>query len=196
MNKTSFSSNEKIKLFGMKNLMLESDLVKLENSGIDLQHKKTLQSPSVVDFELFEIEILKSAQKMSEFYVIYYSIENSIRSFIHDRLKDNHGANWWDTRVPDDLKAEVKKRKEWEVDSPMAIRSEDPLTYVTFGELAKIFSFNWEDFSDTIRSQKALNRVLMQLNQLRGVVAHSCELSEDDIERFQLSVKDWFRILT
>jgi hypothetical protein len=76
----------------------------------------------------------------------------------------------------------------------MSIRSEDPLAYTNFGELISIFDANWKDFSDTLRSQKAMQQILMQFNKLRNPVAHSCELNEDEIARFQLSVKDWFRI--
>ena len=36
--------------------------------------------------------------------------------------------------------------------------------------------------------------LLSQFNKIRNVVAHSCALNEDEITRFQLSVKDWFRI--
>jgi len=30
--------------------------------------------------------------------------------------------------------------------------------------------------------------------KIRNVVAHSCALNEDEITRFKLLVKDWFRI--
>ena len=76
----------------------------------------------------------------------------------------------------------------------MSIRSEDPLTYTNFGELIGIFDANWADFSDTLRSQKAMQQILSQFNKIRNVVAHSCELNEDEINRFKLLAKDWFRI--
>jgi len=53
---------------------------------------------------------------------------------------------------------------------------------------------NWCDFSDTLRSQKAMQTILSQFNKIRNVVAHSCALNEDEIMRFKLFVKDWFRI--
>jgi hypothetical protein len=33
-----------------------------------------------------------------------------------------------------------------------------------------------------------------QFNEIRNTVAHSCELNDDEITRFKLLVKDWFRI--
>ena len=76
----------------------------------------------------------------------------------------------------------------------MSIRSEDPLMYTNFGELIDIFNANWIDFSDTLRSQKAMQQILGQFNQIRNVVAHSADLNEDEITRFKLLIKDWFRI--
>jgi hypothetical protein len=72
----------------------------------------------------------------------------------------------------------------------MSIRSEDPLAYTNFGELISIFDQNWSEFSDTLRSQKAMQTNLSQFNKIRNVVAHSCPLNEDEIPRFKLLVKD------
>jgi len=186
----------KLQLFGMKNLLLETELVKLENSGINIEHKESLKIDEDVDTDLFELDIMKAAKKMANFYVLYYCIENTIRRLIDQRMAERYGPNWWEKKVPDSLKTEVKKRQEKEKDSPMSIRSENPIIYTTFGELVDIFNSNWTDFSDTIRSQKAMQSVLFQLNQMRAVVAHSAELNEDEIKRFELLIKDWLRIQT
>ena len=57
-----------------------------------------------------------------------------------------------------------------------------------------IFDANWKNFSDTLRNQKAMQQILSQFNKIRNTVAHICELNDDEITRFKLSVKDWFRI--
>jgi hypothetical protein len=188
------SLTDDVKLFGMHNLMLESDLKKLEDSGIQIEHTRTIQRAEVVDVDLFESDILQDARKMADFYVLYYSLENSIRRLISERLAEKHGPTWWNTKVPSGLRAEVEKKQKDERDTIMSIRSDDPLTYTNFGELISIFDANWMDFSDTLRSQKAMQQILSQFNKIRNVVAHSCELNADEITTFQLLVKDWFRI--
>lgn len=55
---------------------------------------------------------------------------------------------------------------------------------------------NWSDFSDSIRSQKAMQVVLGQFNQIRNIIAHSCDLNEDEIIRLKLLIKAWLRIQT
>ena len=117
-----------------------------------------------------------------------------IRRLISGRLEDRHGPTWWTTKVPSGVQTEVEKKQKDERDTPMSMRSDDPLTYTNFGELISIFDANWADFSDTLRSQKAMQQILIQFNKIRNVVAHSCVLNDDEITRFKLLVKDWFRI--
>lgn len=183
-----------IKLFGMQNLLLESELKKLEDSGIQIGHAKTIQQAEIVDVDLFESDIVQEARRMADFYAIYYALENSIRRLISGRLSEKHGANWWKEKVPPGVQTEVEKKQQDERDTAMSIRSEDPLAYTNFGELISIFDANWDDFDDTLRSPKAMRVILSQFNKIRNVVAHSSPLNEDEITRFKLLVKDWFRI--
>jgi hypothetical protein len=183
-----------LKLFGMHNLLLETELHKLEARGIQIEHSKTISRAEVVDVDLFENDILLEARKMADFYVIYYAVENSIRRLVSERLEEKHGPTWWASKVPQGIQAEVEKKQREERDTTMSIRSDDPLTYTNFGELIGIFDANWADFSDTLRSQKAMQTILSQFNKVRNLVAHSCVLNDDEITRFKLLVKDWFRI--
>lgn len=188
------SGTDGLRLFGMRNLMLEADLLALERGGIELGHAQTLKNDELVDTDLFEVEILQAARRMADFYVLYFSLENSIRRLIAGRLQEKYGADWWEQRIPSGVKVSVADKRKKEKDTPMSIRSEDPLTYSNFGELIDILNANWTDFSDTLRSQKAAQQILSQFNLVRNVIAHSVELNNDEILRFQLLVKDWFRI--
>lgn len=174
--------------------MLEADLIALEKRGIEIGHARTLKRDSLVDVDLFESDIFQAAKRMADFYVLYFSLENSIRRFIAGRLSEAHGSGWWDLKVPGGVKSSVAEKQKKEKDTPMSIRSDDPLTYTNFGELIDILNANWADFSDTLRSQKAAQQILSQFNLVRNVIAHSVELNEDEILRLQLLLKDWFRI--
>lgn len=46
-----------------------------------------------------------------------------------------------------------------------------------------------------LNSPKAVERIMSNLNTLRGPIAHFVELAEDEEVRLRLSVKDWFRQL-
>jgi hypothetical protein len=185
---------DRLRLFGMRNLMLEADLAAIEESGVAIEHARTIRRDELVDPDLFESDIRDSARRMADFYVLYFSLENSIRRLIAGRLREKHGLDWWNARVPSGVRAAVADKQKKEKDTPMSIRSDDPLTYTNFGELIDILNANWTDFGDTLRSPKAMQQILSQFNQIRNVIAHSVELSEDEILRFQLLIRDWFRI--
>ena len=182
-----------LKLFGMHNLLLETDLAELEVRGIQIEHTRTIVKAETIDVELFENDILQEARRMADFYAIYYALENSIRRLITETLQEKYGLNWWEEKVPPKVKEEVVRKQKEERDTVMSIRSEDPLTYTNFGELIDIFASNWADF-DMLRSMPAMRQTLSSFNKIRNVVAHSCALNDDEIKRFELTVKDWFRI--
>ncbi len=191
--RNELSSSAQLKLFGMRNLMLESELAKLEKDGIELNHIRTIKKDELVDTDLFDFNIRKSATKMADFYALYYCIENTIRQLIIGRLSEKHGHDWWDKAVPQGVKLKVKERQEKEKDTPISMRDE-PILYASFGEYIDIFNANWSEFSDTIRSQKSMQQTLGVFNQLRNIIAHSSELNDDEIMRFTLLIRDWMRI--
>lgn len=186
-------SNE-LRNFGMRNLLLEADLDKLEKSGLGIGHSSSIKRDEIIDTELFEASILADARRMADFYVLYFSLENTIRKLIDGRLEEKYGLDWWDKKVPTDVKKSVSRKQDQEKDTPMAIRSEDPLSYTSFRELIDIIDMNWGDFSDTIRSPQAMKTTLSQFSLIRNIIAHSAILHEDEIARFKLLIKDWFRI--
>jgi hypothetical protein len=177
----------------MQNLLLESDLAKLETSGLEIGHQKTIKKDDLVDIELFDQDIRRQSRKMADFYALYYCLENSVRRLITERMTEKYGAKWWD-KVPSAIATEVTEKQKREKDTVLTVRSEDPLAYTNFGELIVIMESNWDCFSDTIRSKKAMNKVLSEFNQIRNVIAHSSDLSDNDILRFKLLVNDWFNI--
>lgn len=185
---------KQLKVFGMQNFQVEADLLKLESEGIDIKHSQTIEQKEIVDIELFEEEIKSQARKMSAFYYLYFCIENSVRGLIVGRLQEKYGADWWNIKVPDEVKRDVEELREREQETPVAIRSEEPIYYTNFSDLTKIIESNWDDFSDTLRSRKAAIAALRLLNRIRNPIAHSCELEDDEIQRFQLAIKDWQRI--
>jgi Swt1-like HEPN len=140
-------------------------------------------------------EIRANAEKMAEYYKLFYMLENAIRSFIDDTLITAHGASWWDVCAPDSAKAECEMNRKRELDSGVTARSESPLDYVTFGQLGDIIRKNYAQFGGVLSSEAALGRAMYSLNLLRGPIAHCGILAEDEVARLNLAVTDWFRLL-
>jgi hypothetical protein len=55
---------------------------------------------------------------MADFYVLYFSLENSVRKLITDVLSEKHGVEWWEKNVPSGVKDNVKKLRSIDVAHP------------------------------------------------------------------------------
>lgn len=189
------NSSDRLRLFALNNLAIEAAVQRVEREqDIDLGHR--LPEKSRLDetyYPQFDEKIRREAAEMSAHYRVFYCLENSIRSLITEVLAETHGDGWWASTVPENVKLHVAGTQKKEAESGIAIRSQEPIDYTTFGELGEIIKANWAEFSDIFQNIKALEKVIATLNVLRGPIAHCKPLAEDEIVRLHLSVRDWFR---
>jgi hypothetical protein len=183
--------------FGMANLLLESNLDGIEKKyQIDLGRHKSQESTEENYFPQFDESVRKEASDMSRHYEVFYCLEKTIRSLISETIKTAEGPNWWNSgRVPPKLHSEVTARIQRETDAAVTLRSDEPIDYTTFGELGELIKSNSDIFGGIFSSVRAVERVLANLNMLRGPIAHCSRLAEDEIVRLELSLRDWFRLM-
>lgn len=143
----------------------------------------------------FSSKVRSNADTMSEYYRLFYMLENDIRRLIDDTLVETHGLDWWETQAPPSAKEECRTNQQREQEAGFTSRSDNELDYISFGQLGDIIRANWDLFGGILSNQKALGRVMFALNNLRGPIAHCGVLAEDEIDRLKLAVKDWFRLL-
>lgn len=192
------SPDDLIRLFGMANQIVEHELDRVETEyAIDLKrsHLKVVSADEDY-YPQIESEIRAEAAEMAPHYEVFYSLERTIRSLVSDVLAEAEGPDWWATdRVAGDLKKECAKRIKRDRDAGTTQRSNDPIDFTTFGELGRLIKENWDLFGGQFTSVKAVERVMANLNTLRGPVAHCTPLAEDEVLRLRLSVRDWFRLM-
>jgi len=187
-----------LRSFGMSGFMLTEELRGIEQRfNIELGHtERTAAANPVEYYPQFEQAVRSEAADMARHYELFYCLERSIRKLISETLQDAFGASWWDSgKVPSNIVQEVKGRTQKELDSGVTRRSDAPIDYTTFGELSIIITSNWDIFNTILTSRRAVERVMSNLNVLRGPIAHCCPISEDEIVRLRLTVKDWFRMM-
>jgi hypothetical protein len=187
-----------VRLFGLAGVALQTELSAIEQEfGITL-HAQSRSQPSEsndIYYPQFEENVRKEASSMARHYEIFYCLEKTIRQLIEQRLEEVGGINWWAQKVPPILAKEVGERMQRDVDSAVTLRSTKPIDFTTFGELGEIIKANWDIFGDTFNSQKAVEKVMANLNTLRGPIAHCSPLAPDEVIRLQLSLRDWFRLM-
>lgn len=86
-------------------------------------------------------------------------------------------------------------RAKKEMDNGITQRSEYPIDYTTFGELSVIITTNWSIFGAVLKNQAGVQKIMASLNLLRGPIAHCCLLSDDEVIRLRIAVRDWFRMM-
>jgi hypothetical protein len=191
------SNLDKIKLFSIANSLTEYHLDNIEEKyDLELQREPKEEIQKKEYYLQFDSNFRKEARLMAEHYEVFYCLEKSIRALILELMNEKYGENWWDEKVSDPIKANVKSNIKRDEDSGFTIRSEERIDYTTFGELSQIVSSNWEAFEELFkRGQKSFQRIMTNLNQLRGPIAHCSPFAEDEIVRLELTVKDWFRLM-
>jgi len=192
------SADTLIRSFGMTGFLVTSELANIEKAfGVELGHTPKLAPDKETDYyPQFEQNIRYEASEMAAHYEVFYCLEKSIRKLITETMEEEEGEQWWGSgRVNSTISEEVERRIKQEVDSGVTKRSLEELDYTTFGELSVIITTNWDIFGAIFNSRKAVEKVMSNLNTLRGPIAHYSRLSNDEIIRLRLTVSDWFRMM-
>ncbi|MDE1963380.1 MAG: hypothetical protein KGI42_05665 [Xanthomonadaceae bacterium] len=187
-----------IRSFGMSGFLITDELRNIEQRfGIELGHLSAPEVASAVAYyPQFEQSVRGEAAVMSEHYEVFYCLEQAIRRLIVETLEEAAGPSWWGGGcIPPNIVASAAALVQKERDNGITPRSDNLLDYTTFGELSVIITSNWNLFEPTLKSRRAVERIMASLNLLRGPIAHCCPMQEDEVDRLRLAVKDWLRMI-
>jgi hypothetical protein len=176
-------------------LNIEAALNELEDSGLAVRAPSDPQAlQRVMPLEDFSEKIRRAALTSLESYLAFFCFENSARELIHDRLSENHGANWWQTKAPGNVKLKVSGRQEKEGKNRWHMeRGASEIYYTDFGDLAAIIRANWSDFEDLFPGQNWVTMRFEELENSRNIVAHNNTLEKREKDRITLYLQDWAR---
>jgi hypothetical protein len=136
------------------------------------------------------------ARAMAESYVILHALENALREFVRERLKEKYGAEWWDRGVPQRIKTSTERNKLKELSSPWHdVKPADMPSYTTFEDLQGIIQSNWDIFDRYFHDQAALVGRLKELEIPRNTIVHNRILEDSEIERLRLFAHDVFKCI-
>ncbi|MBS1903311.1 MAG: hypothetical protein JSS75_06385 [Bacteroidetes bacterium] len=191
-----YEIESKVRLFSLANSLAENSLDKLEvDLNLDLGRKVPVETQQKDYYLQFSHSFRQEAREMAVHYEVFYCLEKSIRSLIMQLMQEKYGSDWWEEKVDPTIQKNVEDNIKREEDSGFTQRSELKIDYTTFGELSQIVNAKWEAFSDLFRNQRAFQKIMSSLNQLRGPIAHCCPLAADEVVRLEITVKDWFRLM-
>ena len=185
---------DRLQNFIFRGLLLHASFEDAEAFGATLALPTTEAPPTDEEISLddFSVSIRTQAIKMATVYQAFFCFENSVRELVEARLKEQMGADWWQkgTTMPIRNRVEGRKTKE-QANRWHGARGESEIDYADFGDLALMITNNWELFEDLFPDQDWVRTRLSDLEMSRNVIAHNGMLTEREIIRITLYLKDW-----
>ena len=190
---TKFASETKLKeIRELKNKEYKFDKTKVKNVEKDRIIK--LKDIRVNSKEPFTPKkIISNAKEMSEYYILLYVLENTLRNLI--RYVFRNEKNFWKTKVnikiQQDVKAIMEKEKYFEEGR------QDELEYTHLDYLKQIITNNWDDFSKEINEKdktKFINEVEKFL-PCRNAIAHTTFVKGLDASRCKYKFEEIMKMV-
>ena len=154
-------------------------------------------SPTQQTIDSFSAEAREQAAAMARVYELLYCLENSIRELIESTLKEAHGPqDWWVQGID----ATIRKAAEKRADDDAKARWHGPrgdsfLSYVDFPQYADIIQNEWALFEPIVGDKAWVTAYFAELNRTRRALAHTGRLTVADVERMDVRVRDWLRVV-
>lgn len=131
---------------------------------------------------------------MQRSYRLLFVLENLVREFVREVLEEIDNDDWFEKRASRDMKKKVDDRKSTESKNNWhAGRNAHPIYYLDFGDLALLIQSHWENFKGLIPTQSWAVSRLNDAERSRNVIAHTNLLSDEEVLRLEMHVRDWVR---
>lgn len=151
-----------------------------------IQFLQSLQQERLVlNSEIPEV-VAERRPGYQEAYELVRKLEGALRGLIEESLS-RVSPNWWNERVPDDVRERSEKRKQQSGTGLHLIQ------YVDFPDYLKIIrrKDNWRDtFHKVFKDEESISVKLRDLEPIRNALAHSRPLPKGSLERLRVNAKD------
>lgn len=139
---------------------------------------------------------VQNARRMAAVFVAISAFENMMRDFIERIMKDAIGENWWAEKAPANLRKKVDTRIAKEQKVPWHTpRGKKELNYTDFGDLADLIVSQWDHFEQDVQDQGRIKSIFNIIELSRNACMHGGDLSDRDIERVGMLMRDWIEQL-
>lgn len=174
----------------------------LKHSIRDMEAVGLLRSAVADEQERRDLDLLAPVSEkvragslyMQRCFRLLYVLENVVREFVQEVLEEIDRDQWFEKRASASMKKKVTDRKLTEAKNQWhAGRNQDPIYYLDFGDLAFLIQTHWPDFKDLLPTQSWAVSRLQDAERSRNVIAHTNLLSDEEVTRLEMHVRDWVR---
>ena len=176
-------------------LMLGQSAERAVRADPQLVPAQTLPISPSIDIAESLPEVVSAANQAAEAYRLFFVFEAYLRELIVEVLSNDPAVPWWD-KIPADVRKAIGDLEETEeTKSWRALGTRDKSSLMTYPQLIRVIDECWKDgFVDLLRD-KTLVQEARALSHLRNTVAHMTPISDEEIERVRLTMRDWFRMV-
>lgn len=164
--------------------------------GLLLEPPAQSGSAETAVLDEFDMEARVKAKRMGRIYQLLFCLENSMRELIERTLKEiDTLAEWTDGIEAGILKGARKREEEDQEARWHGPRGASILNYLDFPDLGAIILDRWDDFEDLLGDRSWVERYFKEMNPTRRALAHTGDLTDFDVQRMEMRVREWLRVV-
>lgn len=162
----------------------------------DAVSQESMSISEKLDLALAIPQVVKSAGRAAEVYRYLFVFEVFLRELVREVLSESDPEEWWEKKVPTQVKEDVAKSKETdEMKAWMALGIRDRLALTTYPQVLSIIDHCWKTHFEVVIRDKALLQEARHLTHMRNAICHMSEVPEEEINRIKQVMRDWFRVV-
>lgn len=136
--------------------------------------------------------VINSAHRNAELYPIVYIFENSVRNVVSIVMQTAFGDDWWDRKVSETIKRNVKIRQSEEKQYPWhSQRGAHPIFYTDISDLRTIINTYNKEFKKVFGKIPRVELWIEEIEKTRNVLAHNNPVTKKDRDRLAVFARDW-----
>jgi ACT domain-containing protein len=128
-------------------------------------------------------------------YEIVKDLEDTLRKFIENQLREKYETAWWELGIPSVVKQEVEERRRGELKK----YREQSMAYVGFSDYIDIITKkdNWKAiFKKVFQDKHNVITALKNLVPIHNKIVHSVSISQDEYDKLQQLANDFHKVIS
>ena len=136
------------------------------------------------------------AGRMGRIYELLFCLENSMRELIERTFKEVEDFRDWTDGIKKETLKSARSREKEDREAPWhGPRGGSVLSYLDFPQLGQIILDQWEHFEDLFGDRRWIDHYFREMNPARRALAHTGDLTEFDVERMEMRVREWLMVV-
>lgn len=187
---------ETLQAFLYRGITVTASVARMVDEGLLNEPSVSASSEATTVLDEFSLEARTKAKRMGRIYELLFCLENSMRELIERTLREASDlSDWTDGIEPGILRSARNREQQDEAARWHGPRGDSVLNYLDFPDLGAIILARWSDFEDLLGDRRWVEAYFQEMNPTRRALAHTGDLTEFDVQRMEMRVREWLRVV-